>query len=172
MTLKWFMNTWICFQFWFCHWIIKAAVCQTTCSMLTIVSNGSFSQYIFWYELCVWSCDSARNSRRKFHAKYFRVMFASTTVQNWIHYCVCIYLYNLCTPSFRLYFGKVKYHTLPASWNTSTGFNWCPWPHIFAYTEYMKNREILRAHGTQNLESVASIRILLLMCTVYVIGIR
>jgi hypothetical protein len=29
MTLKWFMNTWICFHFWFCHWIIKAAVCWT-----------------------------------------------------------------------------------------------------------------------------------------------
>jgi len=46
--------------------------------------------------------------------------------------------------------------------------------HIVLHTllEYMKNREILRAHGTQNLESVASIHILLLTCTVYVTGIR
>ena len=44
--------------------------------------------------------------------------------------------------------------------------------HIVLHTqlEYMKNREILRAHSTQNLESVTSIHISLLMCTVYVIG--
>jgi len=169
MTLKRFMYTWICFQFWFCHWIIKAAECWTTCLMLTIVSKGSFSQYVFWYELCIWSCDSARNSRRKFHAKYFRVIFAGTPVQNWIHYCVCIYLHNLRTPNFRLYFGKVKYHTLRVSWNTGTGFNWCPWSHNFTYTEYMKSREILWAHGTQNLESVASIHISLLTHALYML---